>query len=80
MAALERLLTTGKADAERLAAAGFDNLTATAGLTWAQLLKRPEVTIEPVLAALRDDLAADPLLVDLATKLAKIQSRGTLAR
>ncbi len=39
-------------DADRLAHAGFGELTATAGLTWAQLLKRPEVTIEPVLAAL----------------------------
>jgi tRNA uridine 5-carboxymethylaminomethyl modification enzyme len=47
MAALSRLLTTEKVDAERLAAAGFGALTATAGLTWAQLLKRPEVGIEP---------------------------------
>ena len=54
MAALERLLTTGKVDAERLAAAGFGELTATAGLTWAQLLKRPEVTIEPVLRRVRE--------------------------
>ena len=53
MQALTELLTTGKVDAERLAAAGFGELTATAGLTWAQLLKRPEVTIEPVLAALQ---------------------------
>ncbi len=41
-------------------------LPATAGLTWAQLLKRPEVTIEPLLAALRDDLARDPLLAEIA--------------
>jgi tRNA uridine 5-carboxymethylaminomethyl modification enzyme len=53
MAALERLLTTGKVDSERLEAAGFGELTATAGLTWAQLLKRPEVGIEAVLGALR---------------------------
>ncbi len=65
MRALTRLLTTGKVDAERLASAGFGELTATAGLTWAQLLKRPEVTIEPVLAALRDALAEDPLLADM---------------
>ena len=65
MRALTRLLTTGKVDAERLASAGFGELTATAGLTWAQLLKRPEVTIEPVLAALRDTLAEDPLLADM---------------
>jgi tRNA uridine 5-carboxymethylaminomethyl modification enzyme len=65
MTALTKLLTTGKVDAERLESAGFGALTATAGLTWAQLLKRPEVTIEPVLAALRDTLAKDPLLADM---------------
>jgi tRNA uridine 5-carboxymethylaminomethyl modification enzyme len=69
MQALTKLLTTGKVDAERLAEAGFGALTATAGLTWAQLLKRPEVTIEPVLAALRDTLAKDPLLAELATAM-----------
>ncbi len=57
MAALESLLVTGKVNSERLQAAGFGEQPATAGLTWAQLLKRPEVTIEPLLAALRDDLA-----------------------
>jgi tRNA uridine 5-carboxymethylaminomethyl modification enzyme len=62
MTALGTVLTTGKADPERLAAAGFGDLPATQGLTWAQLLKRPEVTIEPVLAALREALAQDPLL------------------
>jgi len=62
MAALEHLLVTGKADPERLQSAGFGALTATAGLTWAQLLKRPEVTIEPVLRTLHDDLAHHPLL------------------
>ena len=46
--------------------AGLGELPATAGLTWAQLLKRPEVTIEPLLAALRDDLARDPLLAEFA--------------
>jgi tRNA uridine 5-carboxymethylaminomethyl modification enzyme len=66
MAALSSLLTYGKADAERLAAAGFADLPATAGLTWAQLLKRPEVTIEPVLGAMRDALAKDPLLKGFA--------------
>ena len=62
MAALERLLTSGKVDPEKLQRAGFGELPATAGLTWAQLLKRPEVTIEPLLAALRDDLRREPLL------------------
>jgi tRNA uridine 5-carboxymethylaminomethyl modification enzyme len=60
MAALSRLLTTGKVDPE---------LTATAGLTWAQLLKRPEVTIEAVLGALRETLAQEPLLADLSAAI-----------
>ncbi len=49
MAALEQLLATGKATPDGLRAAGLGELTATAGLTWAQLLKRPEVGIEAVL-------------------------------
>jgi tRNA uridine 5-carboxymethylaminomethyl modification enzyme len=65
MAALERLLTTSKVDGDRLAAAGFGALTATAGLTWAQLLKRPEVTIEPVLGAMCEALAQEPLLAEM---------------
>jgi tRNA uridine 5-carboxymethylaminomethyl modification enzyme len=69
MAALSRLLNTGKVDPERLAAAGFAGLTATAGLTWAQLLKRPEVTIEPVLGVLRATLAQEPLLAELSSAL-----------
>ncbi|MFZ0301356.1 MAG: FAD-dependent oxidoreductase [Terracidiphilus sp.] len=62
MAALANLLVTRKVDPARLESAGFGELTATAGLTWAQLLKRPEVSIEPVLAALCDDFARDPQL------------------
>jgi tRNA uridine 5-carboxymethylaminomethyl modification enzyme len=69
MAALERMLVQGKVDAERLEAAGFRGLTATAGLTWAQLLKRPEVTIEPVLGAMREAMAEDPLLQEMAAAL-----------
>jgi len=69
MGALERLLVTRKVDAEKLAAAGFGALTATAGLTWAQLLKRPEVGIEAVLAALRDKVAQEPLLAEFAAIL-----------
>jgi len=45
-------------------------LTATAGLTWAQLLKRPEVTIEPVLGTLREALAAEPQLEEMAAAVA----------
>jgi len=67
MAALQQLLTTRKLDAESLARAGFADLTATAGLTWAQLLKRPEVAIEAVLGALREDLVIDPLLRSFVT-------------
>jgi tRNA uridine 5-carboxymethylaminomethyl modification enzyme len=62
MAALTHLLTTGKVDAEKLRAAGLENLTATAVQTWAQLLKRPEVTIDTVFPAIREDLARNPLL------------------
>jgi tRNA uridine 5-carboxymethylaminomethyl modification enzyme len=69
MAVLSKLLTTRKVDGEGLAAAGFTALPATAGLTWAQLLKRPEVTIEPVLGAMRASLAQEPLLADLSAAL-----------
>ncbi len=68
MAALDRLLSAGKVDPEKLERAGFGNLTATAGLTWAQLLKRPEVTIEPVMAALEEQLRMDPLLAELIAR------------
>ncbi|MGD1063295.1 MAG: tRNA uridine-5-carboxymethylaminomethyl(34) synthesis enzyme MnmG [Terracidiphilus sp.] len=67
MAALERFLTTGKVNSERLLAAGLGSLPATAGQTWAQLLKRPEVTIESLLTVLRNDLARDPLLAEFTT-------------
>jgi tRNA uridine 5-carboxymethylaminomethyl modification enzyme len=68
MNALERLLVTRKVDGEGLEAAGFGQLTATAGLTWAQLLKRPEVGIHAVLGALCESLAQgeDPLLAEMA--------------
>jgi tRNA uridine 5-carboxymethylaminomethyl modification enzyme len=66
MDALGKLLRFGKVDGDGLAAAGFGELPATAGLTWAQLLKRPEVTIEPVLAALRGTLEREPLLAGFA--------------
>jgi tRNA uridine 5-carboxymethylaminomethyl modification enzyme len=68
MGALERLLVTRKVDEKRLGAAGLGGLTATAGLTWAQLLKRPEVGIEAVLDAMREELAADPLLAEMMAR------------
>jgi tRNA uridine 5-carboxymethylaminomethyl modification enzyme len=60
--ALASFLATGKVNSEKLRTAGHGELPATAGQTWAQLLKRPEVSIESLLAVLRDDLARDPLL------------------
>jgi tRNA uridine 5-carboxymethylaminomethyl modification enzyme len=75
---LERLLTTTKVDAEGLTGAGFGELTATAGLTWAQLLKRPEVTIEPVIGAMHDALLQEPLLAEMAAVLGRNPAqRGT---
>src|SRR6202046_2244156 len=41
MAALTKVLTNTKVDTDQLAAAGFAELPATAGLTWDKLLKRP---------------------------------------
>jgi tRNA uridine 5-carboxymethylaminomethyl modification enzyme len=64
MGALEKLMAARKPSGEELAAAGFEGLTAVAGLTWAQLLKRPEVTIEPILRAMREELMREPLLAD----------------
>ena len=66
MTALAKLLTHGKVDRDGLAAAGFSALPATAGLTWAQLLKRPEVTIEPVISALHETLEQESLLAEMA--------------
>jgi tRNA uridine 5-carboxymethylaminomethyl modification enzyme len=66
MAALEKFLSTRKVDAVSLAKANLGELSATAGQTWAQLLKRPEVTIEPLLGVLRETMEAEPLLADFA--------------
>jgi tRNA uridine 5-carboxymethylaminomethyl modification enzyme len=66
MKALAGLLASQKVDAEKLGATGLGDLGGLNGQTWAQLLKRPEVTIEPVLTALREELAATPLLAELA--------------
>ena len=80
MAALASLLTTSRANPERLDRAGLGALPATAGLAWAQLLKRPEVTIGPVLSALHDDLAADPLLAEFSTDMARNPEARSAAR
>ncbi|HUN83225.1 MAG TPA: tRNA uridine-5-carboxymethylaminomethyl(34) synthesis enzyme MnmG [Terracidiphilus sp.] len=65
MAALENLLIGSKVDPGKLAAADLGELGTVAGQTWAQLLKRPEVSIESALIALRDELAIQPLLAEL---------------
>jgi tRNA uridine 5-carboxymethylaminomethyl modification enzyme len=69
MTALEGFLHSGKASAEQLAAAGLSDLPATVGLTWAQLLKRPEVGIEAVLAALRQTPEEHPELAEFFAAL-----------
>jgi tRNA uridine 5-carboxymethylaminomethyl modification enzyme len=66
MSALGRLLAGRKPTAEQLAVAGLAGLTAVAGLTWAQLLKRPEVSIDPILTAIREELKGEPLLAGWA--------------
>jgi tRNA uridine 5-carboxymethylaminomethyl modification enzyme len=78
MSALAAHLATGKVDAEKLERAGLTEQPATAGLTWAQLLKRPEVTIEPVLAALRENLARNPLLAEFASDLVRNSAATSL--
>jgi tRNA uridine 5-carboxymethylaminomethyl modification enzyme len=77
MEALEMLLTTGKVDAQRLEQAGLGELTATAGLTWAQLLKRPEVRIEALLKALDDRLGGDPALVTFARLIKQVSESAS---
>jgi len=68
MNALKRLLSTRRVNEKELAAAGLSAISATAGLTWAQLLKRPEVKIDQVIVGLRDALRSDqnPLLAEFA--------------
>jgi tRNA uridine 5-carboxymethylaminomethyl modification enzyme len=57
--ALEKLLATKKVNPERLAALvpGLQ-LSGISGQTYAQLLKRPEVTIEKIFPAIREELAS----------------------
>jgi tRNA uridine 5-carboxymethylaminomethyl modification enzyme len=62
MVALSELLAATKTNAEKLERAGFGALTAVAGLTWAQLLKRPEVGIEKVVDVLGEEMRRDPHL------------------
>jgi tRNA uridine 5-carboxymethylaminomethyl modification enzyme len=62
MAAMEKLLANKKVGEAGLRTAGLEGLSSVTGQTWAQLLKRPEVSIEPVLRAVRDELATLPVL------------------
>jgi tRNA uridine 5-carboxymethylaminomethyl modification enzyme len=68
MRALEKLLTTKKVDEAGLRVAGLESLTATAGQTWAGLLKRPEVGIESVLRAVQDEVAKVPELASMVER------------
>ena len=66
MAALAALLGTKKVDPAGLAQVAENiEFAAISGQTWAQLLKRPEIQIEPVLKALTPQLTSDPLLREL---------------
>jgi tRNA uridine 5-carboxymethylaminomethyl modification enzyme len=66
MAALAVLLETKKVDSAGLSQLAENiEFAAISGQTWAQLLKRPEIQIEPVLKALTPELTNDPLLRDL---------------
>ncbi len=66
MQRLQRLLETEKLQAERLAAVVPDlPLSAVAGQTWAQLLRRPEITMERILPAIVDRMGADEALVPM---------------
>jgi tRNA uridine 5-carboxymethylaminomethyl modification enzyme len=65
-AALLSFLAASKVTSDALRTAALSDLTATTGLTWAQLLKRPEVSVEAVLGAMRETLAQEPLLLEFA--------------
>ncbi len=80
MVALESLLTTRKVDPEKLSAAGLGDLGSVAGQTWAQLLKRPEVGIQPVLHALSNVLADDSVLSYFGEGLAQNPEARSAAR
>jgi tRNA uridine 5-carboxymethylaminomethyl modification enzyme len=80
MVALESLLTTRKVDPEKLSAAGLGDLGSVTGQTWAQLLKRPEVGIQPVLHALSNVLADDPVLSYFGEGLAQNPEARSAAR
>jgi len=63
LAELAQLIRRTKVTADALAAVALDFLPATTGLTWAQLLKRPEVSIQTILPILAGLLAENPPLL-----------------
>ncbi|HEX6770534.1 MAG TPA: tRNA uridine-5-carboxymethylaminomethyl(34) synthesis enzyme MnmG [Acidobacteriaceae bacterium] len=73
--ALEKLLSTTRIDAAAAAIAFELDATAIAGQTWAQLLKRPEITIE----RLRPLLQSIPLSDDSCTLLDPLLGESTLS-
>ena len=63
---LQRLVETQKIHAEKLAAIAPELAwSAVAGQTWAQLLRRPEITIDRLLPALREAMEVDPVLAPM---------------
>lgn len=76
MQALHQLLATTKVDVAGLERAGLSGQTATEGLKWAQLLKRPEVTVEHALVALAEKLPESPQTVQWAAIEPSAMERG----
>jgi tRNA uridine 5-carboxymethylaminomethyl modification enzyme len=76
--ALDSFLVINKPTSDQLTRAGFSELPATTGLTWAQLLKRPEVTIEPILKVVPVSLATQPALATLAAAIEAGPLRSSL--
>ncbi len=78
MAALKQIVEQGKVDAVRLERVAPElAFPAVAGQSWAQLLKRPEITMERILPALeeamRENALLGPMLAREAESLASIR-------
>uniref|UniRef100_E6PWM1 Glucose inhibited division protein A n=1 Tax=mine drainage metagenome TaxID=410659 RepID=E6PWM1_9ZZZZ len=69
MAALKQLAEQRKVDAERLERVAPElRIEAVAGQSWAQLLKRPEITMERILPALEEAMEENALLRPMLTR------------
>ncbi len=66
---LENLLSAKKPTTDELNAAGLGELTSITGLSWAQLLKRPQVNLEPMLPVIVDELKKLPVFAQLAAAI-----------